>query len=125
LHVELLGWHVFGLLYRSDKNYEEALKCYSQALKIDKENIQIMRDFSLLQIHTRNYEGLVDTRHQLLELRPQNRQYWIGLAIAYQMMGKPDAGVKVLTAYEETLKVQPFLLSLLARVVLSNICSLQ
>ncbi|GJJ69727.1 N-alpha-acetyltransferase 15/16, NatA auxiliary subunit [Entomortierella parvispora] len=100
-------WHVFGLLYRSDKNYEEALKCYSQALKIDKENIQIMRDFSLLQIHTRNYEGLVDTRHQLLELRPQNRQYWIGLAIAYQMMGKPDSGVKVLTAYEETLKDIP------------------
>lgn len=36
LSPSFLGWHVFGLLYRSDKNYEEALKCYSQALKIDK-----------------------------------------------------------------------------------------
>ncbi|KAG9324170.1 hypothetical protein KVV02_007399 [Mortierella alpina] len=100
-------WHVFGLLYRSDKNYEEALKCYSQALKIDKENLQIMRDYSLLQIHTRNYEAFADTRHQLLELRPQNRQFWIGLAIGYHMMGKPDLGVKVLTTYEETLKELP------------------
>ncbi|KAG0201400.1 N-alpha-acetyltransferase 16, NatA auxiliary subunit [Mortierella sp. GBA30] len=100
-------WHVSGLLYRSDKNYEQALKCYSQALKIDKENLQIMRDYSLLQIHTRNYEAFADTRHQLLELRPQNRQFWIGLAIAYHMMGKPDLGIKVLTAYEETLKDVP------------------
>ncbi|KAI7830391.1 NMDA receptor-regulated protein 1-domain-containing protein [Gamsiella multidivaricata] len=100
-------WHVFGLLYRSDKNYEEALKCYSQALRIDKENLQIMRDYSLLQIHTRNYETFADTRHQLLELRPQNRQFWIGLAIAYHLMGKPDLGIKILTAYEETLKDIP------------------
>ncbi|ORZ05507.1 NMDA receptor-regulated protein 1-domain-containing protein [Lobosporangium transversale] len=100
-------WHVFGLLYRSDKNYEEALKCYAQALRIDRENIQIMRDYSSLQIHTRNYEAFVDTRHQLLELRPQNRQFWIGLAIGYHMMGKPDLGAKVLVAYEETLKDIP------------------
>ncbi|KAG0000692.1 N-alpha-acetyltransferase 16, NatA auxiliary subunit [Entomortierella chlamydospora] len=97
-------WHVFGLLHRSDRNYEEALKCYSQALRIDKENLQIMRDYSLLQIHTRNYEGFADTLHQLLELKPQNRQFWIGLAIAYHMMGKPDLGIKVLAAFEETLK---------------------
>lgn len=31
-----LGWHVYGLLYRSDKNYEEAMKCYRHALKYDK-----------------------------------------------------------------------------------------
>ncbi|KAF9930828.1 N-alpha-acetyltransferase 16, NatA auxiliary subunit [Linnemannia zychae] len=100
-------WHVFGLLYRSDKNYEEALKCYSQALRIDKENLQILRDYSLLQIQIRNYEGFAETRHTLLELRPQNRQFWIGLAIAYHMMGKPDLGIKVLTTYEETLKDIP------------------
>ena len=29
------GWHVLGLIYRSDKNYEEASKCYRSALRID------------------------------------------------------------------------------------------
>jgi tetratricopeptide (TPR) repeat protein len=29
-------WHVYGLVYRADKNYEEAIKCYGQALKCDK-----------------------------------------------------------------------------------------
>ncbi|KAF8982870.1 N-alpha-acetyltransferase 16, NatA auxiliary subunit [Entomortierella lignicola] len=97
-------WHVFGLLHRSDKNYEEALKCYAQALRIEKENLQILRDYSLLQIHTRNYEAFADTRFTLLELRPQNRQFWIGLAVGYHMMGNPDLAVKVLSAYEDTLK---------------------
>ncbi|KAF9128228.1 N-alpha-acetyltransferase 16, NatA auxiliary subunit [Mortierella sp. 14UC] len=100
-------WHVFGLLYRSDKNYEEAAKCYAHALKYDKENIQILRDLSLLQMQMRNMEGYVDTRHILLELRPQNRQYWVAVAIGYQLLGKPELGVKVLTTYEETLKEVP------------------
>lgn len=71
-----------------------------------------MRDYSLLQVQTRNYEGFAETRHILLELRPQNRQFWIGLAIAYHMMGKPDLGIKVLVTYEETLKVGIFFFNL-------------
>ena len=29
-------WHVFGLLQRSDRKYDEAIKCYRNALKWDK-----------------------------------------------------------------------------------------
>ncbi len=29
-------WHVFGLVQKADKNYEEALKSYTQALRFDK-----------------------------------------------------------------------------------------
>lgn len=43
-------WHVFGLLYRSDREYREAIKCYRNALRIDPENIEILRDLSLLQV---------------------------------------------------------------------------
>lgn len=30
------GWHVYGLLQRSDRKYDEAIKCYRNALKWDK-----------------------------------------------------------------------------------------
>ena len=50
-------WHVFGLLQRSDKKYDEAIKCYRNALKWDKDNLQILRDLSLLQIQMRDLEG--------------------------------------------------------------------
>ena len=29
-------WHVYGLMHRADKNYDEALKCYIQANRIEK-----------------------------------------------------------------------------------------
>jgi tetratricopeptide (TPR) repeat protein len=35
-------WHVFGLLQRSDKKYDKAIKCYRNALKWDPENILIL-----------------------------------------------------------------------------------
>jgi hypothetical protein len=31
-------WHVYGLLQRSDRKYDEAIRCYVNALKCDKVN---------------------------------------------------------------------------------------
>ena len=45
------------LLQRSDKKYDEAIKCYRNALKWDNDNIQILRDLSLLQIQMRDLDG--------------------------------------------------------------------
>jgi tetratricopeptide (TPR) repeat protein len=59
-------WHVFGLLQRSDKQYEEAIKCYRNALRWDKDNIQILRDLSLLQIQMRDLEGYKVCPHNCL-----------------------------------------------------------
>ncbi|KAI9091536.1 NMDA receptor-regulated protein 1-domain-containing protein [Phlyctochytrium arcticum] len=100
-------WHVYGLMHRADKNYEEAIKCYVNALKFDKTNMQIIRDLSLLQIQMRNVEGFNETRHQLLSLRPTNRMYWVGLAISYHLLQKYDTALDVLAAFEESLKEQP------------------
>lgn len=43
-------WHVYGLLYHSDREYAEAIKCYKNALRHNPENIEILRDLSLLQV---------------------------------------------------------------------------
>lgn len=71
-------WHVNGLMYRADRRYSEALKCYTEALKSNGENVQVIRDYSLLQIQLRNFEKYNVSRHQLLKLRPTNPGYWIG-----------------------------------------------
>lgn len=39
-------WHVYGLMHRADKNYEEALKCYVQANRIE----QVSLPFSCLPL---------------------------------------------------------------------------
>jgi len=51
-------WHVFGLLHRATKNFEEAIKCYTHALKYDKNNMQILRDLALLQTQMRSFDFL-------------------------------------------------------------------
>ncbi|CAJ1955176.1 unnamed protein product [Sphenostylis stenocarpa] len=72
-------WHVYGLLYRSDREYREAIKCYRNALKIDPDNIEILRDLSLLQAQMRDLTGFVETRQQLLTLKSNHRMNWIGM----------------------------------------------
>lgn len=92
-------WHVYGLLHRSEKNYEEAIKCYHHALKYDKENINIIRDYSLLLVQMRNYEQYVTIRNQLLSIKPNNKMYWIGLAVAYHLNKDYTMALQILDAF--------------------------
>ncbi|GFR42329.1 hypothetical protein Agub_g3236, partial [Astrephomene gubernaculifera] len=100
-------WHVYGLMYRQDREYKEAIKCYLNALRIDKENTQILRDLALLQIQMRDLQGFVDTRHQLLTLKPSNRSHWITFAVAHHINGNHELAVQVLEQFERTIEEVP------------------
>lgn len=97
-------WHVYGLLYRSDRDYREAAKAYLNALKYDKDNQQILRDLALLQIQIRDYDGLEDTRRTLLTVRPSQRNNWIGFALSFHLLGNFPMALSVLDTYRDTLK---------------------
>lgn len=97
-------WHVYGLLYRSDREYREAIKCYRNALRIDPDNIEILRDLSLLQAQMRDLSGFVETRQQLLTLKPNHRMNWIGFAVAHHLSSNSSKAIEVLEAYEGTLE---------------------
>lgn len=45
-----IAWHIYGIINRSNRNYQEAINCYKKALDISPENVQILRDLSLLQV---------------------------------------------------------------------------
>lgn len=100
-------WHVYGLLYRSDRVYNEAAKCYLNALRIDKDNSQILQDLALLQVQLRDTAGFVGTRNRLLNIKPGARNNWIGLAIAHHLNGNLDVAVAVLDAYQGTITEVP------------------
>ncbi|KAF3954825.1 hypothetical protein CMV_019879, partial [Castanea mollissima] len=97
-------WHVYGLLYRSDREYREAIKCYRNALRIDPENIEILRDLSLLQAQMRDLAGFVETRQKLLSLKPNHRMNWIGFSVAHHLNSNASKAVEILEAYEGTLE---------------------
>lgn len=97
-------WHVYGLIQRSDRKYDESIKCYRNALRCDKDNLQILRDLSLLQIQIRDLEGYRDTRYQLFQLRPTQRASWIGYAMSYHLLNDYETALSIL---EEFGKTQP------------------
>ncbi|KAK1969652.1 tetratricopeptide [Colletotrichum sublineola] len=100
-------WHVYGLLYRANKNFEEAIKAYKFALKLEPESTQIQRDLAILQVQMRDYAGYIQSRTAMLQARPQLRQSWTALAIAHHLAGDLSAAENVLTTYEGTLKSTP------------------
>lgn len=42
-------WMLCRLLYRSHTEYDEAIKCYKNALRMEPESIQVLRDLAGLQ----------------------------------------------------------------------------
>lgn len=100
-------WHVYGLLYRAVKNFEEAIKAYKFALRLEPESAQIQRDLALLQIQMRDYQGYIVSRRSMLQARSGLRQSWTALAVAHHLAGDLAEAERVLTAYEETLKNPP------------------
>jgi N-alpha-acetyltransferase 15/16, NatA auxiliary subunit len=96
-------WHVYGLLHRADRNYGEAIKAYKQALRIDSENLQILRDLSLLQIQMRDWEGYVVTRNSILTLKPTAQANWLSFALAKHRSGNYAGALHVIDIYLGTL----------------------
>lgn len=95
-------WHVYGLLQRSDKKYDEAIKCYRNALKWEKDNLQILKDLSLLQIQMRDLEGYKETRHHLFTLRPSQHASWIGFAMSYHLLGDHEMANNILETFSQS-----------------------
>jgi hypothetical protein len=54
----------------------------------------------------RLYDGLVETRMDMLKSKPNVRNNWIGMAIAYQLVGEYSLAANTLSTFEETFKVQ-------------------
>lgn len=96
-------WHVYGLIFRARKNYDQAVRSYKMALRLDPTSMQITRDLSLLQVQNRNLNGYLESRAQLLQLKSTKRDNWIGLAIANHLNDNRQRALDVLKAYRGTL----------------------
>lgn len=100
-------WHVYGLLYKDAKKFEESLKAYRFALKIEPDSLQIQRDLANLQMQMRDYPGYVQSRRTMLQGRPGLRMNWTALAVAQHLGGDMEGAENTLVLYEESLKTPP------------------
>ncbi|KAL3315097.1 N-alpha-acetyltransferase 15, NatA auxiliary subunit [Cichlidogyrus casuarinus] len=92
-------WHIYGLIQKSDLKYDKAIQCYLQALRLEPENIQVLRDLSTLQMQMRNFEGARETRLQLLKFRPSMRIFWFGYTVTLHLLGNHEQALKIMDEY--------------------------
>ena len=87
------------MLHRADREYNESIKAYKQALRIDSENLQILRDLSLLQVQMRDLSGFVKTRNTILSLKSNQKINWLTYAVAKHLNGDLEGAVSVIDIY--------------------------
>uniref|UniRef100_A0A1I7UK25 TPR_REGION domain-containing protein n=1 Tax=Caenorhabditis tropicalis TaxID=1561998 RepID=A0A1I7UK25_9PELO len=92
-------WHVYGLIQKTEKKYDEAIKAYKRALMIEKDNTQILRDLSLLQIQTRDFDGYLSSKYELLRLKQNQRVSWLGYIVAHHLLKEYTLALGILAEY--------------------------
>ncbi|KAG5016290.1 hypothetical protein JHK85_022426 [Glycine max] len=60
--------------------------------------------FKLIVAQMRDLSGFVETRQQLLTLKPNHRMNWIGFSVAHHLNSNASKAVEILEAYEGTLE---------------------
>lgn len=102
-----IAWHIYGIINRSNHNYQEAINCYKKALDISPDNVQILRDLSLLQVQIRDVEGLCDTRKKLLKNKDSLTINWVAYAFSLHLKGSIDEALKVIESINNITKNNP------------------
>lgn len=106
--MSFISWHALGIMNRMDKNYDEAIKCYSQALKIEGgTNLNLLRESGYMYMQSRNYPPLIEQRSNLLRMQPHIRSNWAALATAYHLAGRLDEAGKVLAQWDHACRDVP------------------
>ncbi|MCK9356751.1 MAG: hypothetical protein M0R22_06355 [Dehalococcoidia bacterium] len=84
-------WHVYGLYYRAEHQWAEAVKCYKSALKNAEargaDQMLVLRDLALLQAQLRDFQGLLETRKKIMHLKPSIVGNGVALAVAAHLAG--------------------------------------
>ncbi|KAK0554786.1 hypothetical protein OC845_000608 [Tilletia horrida] len=100
-------WHALGIIYRMDKNYQEAIKSYTRALHIDTSNINLLRELAFMHMQERNFVPLIEHRLTLLRVQPHYRTTWIALAVSHHAAGSLEEAIRVMESFESTFRDTP------------------
>lgn len=96
-----MTWHVLAILYRSDRCYFEALRCMQSALQFNSTDRQLLRELAGIQVHVRDYAGLLNTRKLILEAETKLEANWLSYAVAAHLKGQHKNAVTIIENFEE------------------------
>lgn len=92
-------WHLYGIVCRHEKMYEEALKAFKTMNNLDGKSLFLKRDLFCLQMQNADFEGAYQTRVQMLEAKKDFGHNWLCKSTAAYCCKKYDIALKTLDDY--------------------------
>jgi N-alpha-acetyltransferase 15/16, NatA auxiliary subunit len=92
-------WNIYGLMFKADRNYPQAAKCYVNVSKLKSGDLQVLKDLANIQAQARDFKGLIVTREKILQLKTTIPQNWIGFSVAHRLEKNYLAASKVIDTF--------------------------
>lgn len=101
------SWHFLALYHKEEKNYNQAMKCYLQAIKNDPSNFNVIRDLSYLQLYLRQYLPFLETAKKGVDQRPGLVVNWVTYSFANYLTKNYEFAFKLLDSCEKINPAKP------------------
>ncbi len=98
------AWEALGRVYFIQKNYSEAEKAYTEALKVHPDYPLVLISLGRLRLSQKNFDGAVEALTQAVKLQPESAQANYFLGESYLQLKK---GSKAVNYLYEALKLDP------------------
>lgn len=110
------SWHIKGMISRSDKNFEDAKKCFAQSSKIEDDNQKIFKDLLMLELQVRDFPGAVNSITKLMQKQARNKIYCTCYILANHLAGNYEVSENFIDQNRE------FMVNKMSRVELNEFC---
>ena len=91
-----IPWHFLALYYKEEKDYSQAMKNYTMALKHDINNFNILREQYYLQLYLRLYESFFESSRKGLEMKSNLVVNWVTYVFASYLIENYEFSDKIL-----------------------------
>ena len=103
-------WQFYALFYKEQKNYAQAVKCYTYANKYDPDNLNMIKDLSNLLLYLGNYDDFKKYSLQCVTNKSSLSVNWVQYSLAEYFLKNYENALhlidSVLKSFEDTMKKQ-------------------
>ena len=103
-------WQFYALFYKEQKNYAQAVKCYTFANKYEPDNLNILKDLSNLLLYLGNFNDFAKYSLQCVSIKPALSVNWVQCSLAEYFLKDYEKALhaidSVLKSFEDTMKKQ-------------------
>lgn len=97
-------WFYVGLYHQNGEQFDNAIKAYDEALKINPNLLEAWYNKGLALGKLGKHEDAIKTYDEALKIEPNDHEVWLNNGVALGKLGKFEDAVK---AFDEALKIKP------------------